>query len=44
MRVIYKDGSIATCSMIVFEGNHIVCDDFWIILIEDILRIEEATS
>lgn len=40
MRVIYKDGSIAECSTIIFEGNHIICDDFWIILIEDIDRVE----
>jgi hypothetical protein len=40
MKVIYKDGSVLECYEIIFAGDHIICDDIYIVPIEDIDRVE----
>lgn len=40
MRVIYKDGSVLECYEITFEDDHIICDDIYIVPIEDISKVE----
>lgn len=44
MKVILYDGSILECSTIYFEGNNIICDDYRIVPLMEVLRIEEATA
>lgn len=41
MRIIYTDGSILECSTIEICGNDLFCDDYRIVPVTDIEKIEE---
>lgn len=42
MKVIMYDGSILECSTVWFEDNNIICDEYRVVPIIEVLRIEEA--
>ena len=42
MKVIMYDGSILECSTVEFGYNTIICDEYRIVPIIEVLRIEEA--
>ncbi len=41
MKIIYTDGSVLTCSTIEICGSDFYCDDYRIVPMCDVVRVEE---